>query len=298
MSQLNFEHFDPQAELCTFDDQGKRIRPRKKPGRKPNPPSPAQRKAQNRASQKTFRERKRKEKRDNDTNIKTCIQQRDQAIRKVNTLQRTVKQLRYENNYLKDNKMHIISKSPEFTQPPPNDPATALTPSFMHSPKMDSSFYSSMMMMMMPDPFSYDTTASTTFLDDIMDVPPTMTHTYPTAPPPPPTPPPKNPDPVKRTYPPMPAADAINYIQQNNKGHYTQYIFMPTELQQAVTHDPRIDSVPGPLMRDHMILFQDYYDANTLFSFLIHQSVFLGGELGNADCCPPYSNTHTHTQAI
>jgi hypothetical protein len=37
-------------------------------------------------------------------------------------------------------------------------------------------------------------------------------------------------------------------------------------------------------MRDHMILFQDYYDANTLFSFLIHQSVFLGGELGNADC--------------
>jgi hypothetical protein len=103
MSQLNFEHFDPQVELCTFDDQGKRIRPRKKPGRKPNPPSPTQRKAQNRASQKTFRERKRKEKRDNETNIKTCIQQRDQAIRKVNTLQRTVKQLRYENNYLKGN---------------------------------------------------------------------------------------------------------------------------------------------------------------------------------------------------
>jgi hypothetical protein len=78
-------------------------------------------------------------------------------------------------------------------------------------------------------------------MNDIMDVPPTMTHTYPTAPPPPP-PPPKNPDPVKRTYPPMPAADAINYIQQNNKGHYTQYIFMPSKstgfLLYPLFHDP------------------------------------------------------------
>lgn len=111
-----------------------------------------------------------------------------------------------------DNKMHIISKSPEFT-PPNNDPTTALAPSFMQSPTMDSSFYSSIMMMMS------DTAASTTFLNDIMNVPPAMTH-----------PTPKHPDPAKRTYPPMPAADAINYIQQNNKGSYAQYIFMPSKF--------------------------------------------------------------------
>jgi hypothetical protein len=101
MSEINFEYFDPELELCTFDEQGRPIRPRKKPGRKPNPPTPAQRKAQNRAAQRAFRERKRREMRDNEVNIKKCLHQRDQAIRKANTLQRSIKQLRYENNYLK-----------------------------------------------------------------------------------------------------------------------------------------------------------------------------------------------------
>ncbi|KAG1445628.1 hypothetical protein G6F56_009847 [Rhizopus delemar] len=37
-------------------------------------------------------------------------------------------------------------------------------------------------------------------------------------------------------------------------------------------------------MRDSMILFQDYYDSNELFNFLIEHAVFIGGELGNPDC--------------
>ena len=37
-------------------------------------------------------------------------------------------------------------------------------------------------------------------------------------------------------------------------------------------------------MRDHMILFQDFYDVDDLFDTLIESAVFTGGEIGNPDC--------------
>ncbi|ORZ10390.1 hypothetical protein BCR42DRAFT_422284 [Absidia repens] len=471
MSEINFEYFDPEVELCTFDDQGRPIRPRKKPGRKPNPPSPAQRKAQNRAAQRAFRERKRREMRDTETNIKKCLQQRDQALRKVNSLQRTVKQLRYENNYLKgslltlklacfshginvpkfwntgatddvgadilsssktegipqclefflDNKMHIISKSPEFiptndttsTQSQPSTststpaPASSTTgftaaassassyptsdtssgmygyqstdPSFLLAPNLpsqtntypasqamnDQSYQQQQALALLSDPqflsrlgpsmyspalmpdfatsnlpttqqyqpqqqshppqLSSTTTTTTTNTNDILALldssPKVSTNYWPPATPSPITThsylTPQNhipttttssspssssipgsassssstssttfvSDPTKRIYPAMAANDAINYLRLKNRGRpFARSVFTPTDLQLAIPHDARIDSVPGPLMRDHMILFQGFYDANALFSFLIKQSVFLGGELGNPDC--------------
>lgn len=33
-----------------------------------------------------------------------------------------------------------------------------------------------------------------------------------------------------------------------------------------------------------MILFQDFYNANELFSTLLDSAMFIGGELGNPDC--------------
>ena len=36
-------------------------------------------------------------------------------------------------------------------------------------------------------------------------------------------------------------------------------------------------------MRDHMILFQDFYDADDLFNTLIENAVFTGPDLGNPD---------------
>jgi len=101
MSDISFEHFDPELELKNLDENGKPIKPRKKPGRKPNPPSPAQRKAQNRAAQRAFRERKRREMRDAETNIKKCIFMRDQAIKDAKQLRKKVDELLYENNFLK-----------------------------------------------------------------------------------------------------------------------------------------------------------------------------------------------------
>ncbi|KAI8338136.1 hypothetical protein BC941DRAFT_424684 [Chlamydoabsidia padenii] len=430
MTEINFEYFDPEVELCTFDEQGRPIRPRKKPGRKPNPPTPAQRKAQNRAAQRAFRERKRREMRDNEVNIKKCLHQRDQAIRKAHTLQRTIKQLRYENNYLKgclltlklacfshginvpkfwntgetdavgadilslsktegipqclefflDNNMHIISKSPEFlstttdntTIPsttgstgnsngtwtngyhPPQTKSTSITTcspisfnkndnnntmintssysnSLMDPPqnyqqqqsilddisRLDPSLYSSVIM---PDfithslssptllpplqqqqqlapsyttndilallnltPKSTSTTTATTYwpLSGTQSSPSSSTTPQPMNQ----HPKPSSSDISHRSFPPMAAIDAINYLRRMNRNKpFEQSIFTPTELQKAVSHDARIDSVPGPLIRDHMILFQGYYDANALFSFLIKHSRFLGGELGNSDC--------------
>lgn len=101
MSDISFEHFDPELELKNLDENGKPIKPRKKPGRKPNPPSPAQRKAQNRAAQRAFRERKRREMRDAETNIKKCLYMRDQAMKDAKQLRKKVDELRYENNFLK-----------------------------------------------------------------------------------------------------------------------------------------------------------------------------------------------------
>lgn len=55
------------------------------------------------------------------------------------------------------------------------------------------------------------------------------------------------------------------------------------ELQRKVPHDLRIDVIPGADMRDQMILFQDFYDANELFSFLLDSAMFMGGSIGNQD---------------
>jgi hypothetical protein len=98
---ISFEHFDPELELGNLDENGRPIRPRKKPGRKPNPPSPAQRKAQNRAAQRAFRERKRREMREAETTVKRCMYARDQALRQSRRLQRRLDELQFETNYLK-----------------------------------------------------------------------------------------------------------------------------------------------------------------------------------------------------
>lgn len=101
MSDIFFEHFDPELELGNLDENGRPIRPRKKPGRKPNPPSPAQRKAQNRAAQRAFRERKRREMREAETTVKQCMYARDQALRESRRLKRRLDELQFETNYLK-----------------------------------------------------------------------------------------------------------------------------------------------------------------------------------------------------
>ncbi|KAI9273084.1 hypothetical protein BDA99DRAFT_499991 [Phascolomyces articulosus] len=78
--------------------------------------------------------------------------------------------------------------------------------------------------------------------------------------------------------------DAINRLRSLQHASKDPTLFIPTELQRTIPHDTRIDLIPGAAMRDHMILFQDFYDVDDLFNTLIENAVFTGGEIGNPDC--------------
>ncbi|CDS12781.1 hypothetical protein LRAMOSA04965 [Lichtheimia ramosa] len=454
MTDIAFEHFDPEIELCNVDENGRPIRPRKKPGRKPNPPSPAQRKAQNRAAQRAFRERKRREMREAEANVKRAMYARDQAIREANKLRRRVRDLEYENKHLKgfmltlklachahrvdvpnysdtgardelgnekmmesssklmpqnlefflDRHSHIVSLQDE-SLPKSIDPQTpssmnnASTPSSSNysintttqSSTLDQFLLSSPSQhheKSMPGSFDFgtedpseplpplDLTQTATallpqlqsinnttsqlsqidpsifqglmqtelvsgFIDQITrpeftidQTPPelaallppewrTSLHDYSirtqstdkadqhddneqstikaetidsnmsdlwnpeqqqddTASP---TKPRYTLGPNgERIYPPMTPLeylDEMRIIQRTDKK--TWAFFEPTELQRNVPHDIRIDVIPGAMMRDQMILFQDYYDANELFNFLFNTAMFMGGSPGNQD---------------
>jgi hypothetical protein len=49
-------------------------------------------------------------------------------------------------------------------------------------------------------------------------------------------------------------------------------------LQLTIPHDPRIDLIPTPHMRDRMILFRDQFDLDDCFRCLLGHSVFHGGD--------------------
>ncbi|KAI8384496.1 uncharacterized protein BYT42DRAFT_562706 [Radiomyces spectabilis] len=52
----------------------------------------------------------------------------------------------------------------------------------------------------------------------------------------------------------------------------------PTVLQLAIPHDPRIDLIPSPHMRDRMILFRDQMDYDRCFDMLLSGAIFHGGD--------------------
>ncbi|KAI8141040.1 hypothetical protein BJV82DRAFT_620586 [Fennellomyces sp. T-0311] len=430
MTDIAFEHFDPEIELGNLDENGRPIRPRKKPGRKPNPPSPAQRKAQNRAAQRAFRERKRREMREAEATVKRSLYARDQALRQVAKMKRRIKELEYENNHLRgdllslklacmshkvdlpsfsdtgmrdelgaeklmksssktmsqhlefflDRNKHIVSvddehlppdlsKSPAFTtldSPSASssssasyNPLDTLLPQILHSQRaMPGSFdIDDMTSQPLPpldltqtatvlapqlhafnnnnafqvDPALFEQIASTDLVSSFIDqvtrpnftidqTPPelaalvphewrsslqnfsekekdehipelwnttehqvTAAHHQPTV-----TTSTTSTDKFtigpdgERVYQPMTPLEFVREmrkIQQTDKKSLA--FFEPTELQRNVRHDIRIDAVPGAVMRDQMILFQDYYDANELFNFLIASAMFLGGAPGN-----------------
>ncbi|KAG1126166.1 hypothetical protein G6F42_008055 [Rhizopus arrhizus] len=55
----------------------------------------------------------------------------------------------------------------------------------------------------------------------------------------------------------------------------------PTVLQRIIPHDIRIDYIPVSSIRDRMILFQDYYDADDCFQYLAQTVLFTGGDVRN-----------------
>ncbi|KAI7875269.1 uncharacterized protein EV154DRAFT_606869 [Mucor mucedo] len=56
------------------------------------------------------------------------------------------------------------------------------------------------------------------------------------------------------------------------------FAIQPTLLQLTIPHDPRIDLIPTPHMRDRMILYRDQFDLDDCFRCLLAGSVFHGGD--------------------
>ncbi|KAH8556882.1 hypothetical protein BGW37DRAFT_417720 [Umbelopsis sp. PMI_123] len=87
------------------------------------------------------------------------------------------------------------------------------------------------------------------------------------------------------SYPPMHPIQAVQLLRLQMKvGSIIgadKDILNPTDLQRAIVHDRRIDYIPGPGLRDRMILFRDHYDADECFNLLATKSIFLGGEVTN-----------------
>lgn len=52
----------------------------------------------------------------------------------------------------------------------------------------------------------------------------------------------------------------------------------PTILQLAIPHDPRIDLIPTPHMRDRMIIFRDQMDYDRCFAMLLNGALYHGGD--------------------
>lgn len=52
----------------------------------------------------------------------------------------------------------------------------------------------------------------------------------------------------------------------------------PTILQLAIPHDPRIDLIPTPHMRDRMIIFRDQMDYDRCFAMILNGAVYHGGD--------------------
>ncbi|KAI8089968.1 uncharacterized protein BX664DRAFT_334333 [Halteromyces radiatus] len=56
------------------------------------------------------------------------------------------------------------------------------------------------------------------------------------------------------------------------------FSIQPSILQLTIPHDPRIDLIPTPHMRDRMILFREQFDLDDCFKCLLSGSVFHGGD--------------------
>jgi hypothetical protein len=63
----------------------------------------------------------------------------------------------------------------------------------------------------------------------------------------------------------------------SNVGHSAARL-QPTILQLAIPHDPRIDLIPTPHMRDRMIIFRDQMDYDRCFAMLLNGAVYHGGD--------------------
>ncbi|KAI8368429.1 hypothetical protein EDC96DRAFT_505598 [Choanephora cucurbitarum] len=265
------------------------IKIRKKPGRKPNPASPALRKAQNRAAQRAFRERKEKHLKDLESTIRQLREQRTHAVKELNLTKSKMDAYRAENWYLKGvvltlqfvclhHNIHIPTHSPYLTEEALSEMAkttphaieayvNAYTRNNIHLKPTMAAHFSNIELdqTMSPEMGSFQEEGEE---EEWIQ--------------------PKEEE-EERTEPATkPNPSSISAIQRlrlqlrlqstlSNIGKSAARL-QPTILQLAIPHDPRIDLVPTPHMRDRMILFRDLMDYDRCFAMLLNGAIYHGGD--------------------
>ncbi|ORE11580.1 hypothetical protein BCV72DRAFT_197610 [Rhizopus microsporus var. microsporus] len=296
-----------QQQQQQVDENGQPIKIRKKPGRKPNPASPALRKAQNRAAQRAFRERKEKHLRDLEGTIRQLREQRNSALKELHQTKSKMDAYRAENWYLKGvvltlqfvclhHHIHIPPHSPYLTEEALSEMAKTqphaieayvnaytknnvnLKPTmaahFANVPKGDSPEQQHAEYQSTVDDdeeeneqdeydvkVEDDESMHDWMRDDSKD---------------------EREDTKKRD---PSSLSAIQHIRlqlrvQSTLTHVGKSAarLQPTILQLAIPHDPRIDLVPTPHMRDRMIIFRDIMNYDRCFAMLLNGAVCHGSD--------------------
>lgn len=99
-NRFAFQHFDQECDFGIENEEGERVRKRKRPGRKPNPPSLQERRAQNRAAQKAFREREQQRKAEKE-------KQWQDFTEEIKELKKQLAITQFEARYLKACVLHL-----------------------------------------------------------------------------------------------------------------------------------------------------------------------------------------------
>ncbi|KAI9311562.1 hypothetical protein BX666DRAFT_941165 [Dichotomocladium elegans] len=290
-----FEHFDPVFEFGTVDKHGEPVRPRKRPGRKPNPPTLAQRKAQNRAAQRAFRARKRQEMREAELSTQRSNWMRDQAMLEAAEWKSKAEALRVECEYLKGvlltYKLVCHANQIDVPRVDPENPPLALfldaTSGLIREAMEDKEAQKnegepSSTGVLVATATETTTPAAPIQEEDKLDVasvaPVLASHL-------------ETPflqelvmADILTTSPSPPAPGDMLLPEPATRQKTIVALFPPTYLQRTIPHDTRIDLIPGAALRDHLILFQDFYDTNDLFNILVKEALFIGDDIGDPDC--------------
>ncbi|KAI8051078.1 uncharacterized protein B0P05DRAFT_480162 [Gilbertella persicaria] len=307
----------PPQQPPQVDDQGQPIKIRKKPGRKPNPASPALRKAQNRAAQRAFRERKERHLKDLEGTIKQLRDQRNHALKELNQTKAKMDAFRAENWYLKGvvltlqfvclhHNIHIPTHSPYLTEEALSEMAkttphaieayvNAYTRNNIHLKPTMAAHFSNTDIQDDDDEQQqqeeeedeeeregYDRREEDMEQDTPHQRHPSLTssetdHSV------------KeeqiDPTPTEEEGPNPSSISAIQRLRLqlrlqstlSNIGKSAARL-QPTILQLAIPHDPRIDLIPTPHMRDRMIIFRDLMDYDRCFALLLNGALYHGGD--------------------
>ncbi|KAL0096690.1 hypothetical protein J3Q64DRAFT_1620753, partial [Phycomyces blakesleeanus] len=282
------------------------IKIRKKPGRKPNPASPALRKAQNRAAQRAFRERKERHLRDLENTIRTLRELRQANLKQHRQTKKELDATKAENWYLKGvvltlqficlhNNIKIPTHSPYLTEEALEDIAKtaphaieAYVNAYTHNnqqlkPTMASHFANTIhdedededeghdvlenpivKLEQLEDQVNWQDRSIQNDNDDDNHNHNNSNNPF--------QPHPSSLSAIQRIRLQLRVQSSLTAI--GNSAARLQ----PTILQLAIPHDPRIDLLPTPHMRDRMIIFRDIMDYDRCFAMLLNGAVHHGGD--------------------